>query len=439
MDLILIKNANIYSEKEIYKSNIVIEGNSIKDITDEIPDFNYKTVINAENKILLPGLVNMHMHLYSTFARGIPLPNYNPKNFSDILDQLWWKVDKLLTEEDIYYSALIPLMEGIKRGTTTVFDHHSSPLAIKNSLKITEKAFDKLNVRGGLSFEISDRDNFDQEELEENLDFINSLSTRLDRRLTGHIGLHASFTLEDDTLKKVEESLKQMQNQFGIHMHAAEDKFDSDFTQEKFGMSIMDRLMNFNLLNDKSLLAHCIHLNDTDLHIIKESGAAIIHNPRSNANNAVGTMDLKKYLDLGLKIGIGTDGMDNNMINEANFGYKMQKIKSKNPLFGMNEYRELLLKINYDIANSLGGWNIGEISQGAAADIVLADYNSPTPITKDNLWTHMLFGWDNFDVDTVIINGEITYFNKEFTRIDEKSVYSEARKSAANLWKRLNG
>jgi cytosine/adenosine deaminase-related metal-dependent hydrolase len=191
---------------------VAIEGNLIKEVGDTNAlkeKYPQASFLDARGKVIMPGLINTHTHLYSTFARGIALKDPPPKNFLQILERLWWRLDKALTLEDVYYSALISLVDCVKNGTTTIMDHHASPFAVRGSLRAIARAAREVGVRSCLCYEVSDRDGEEiaGEGIEENAGFIEESRQAKDDLLAASFGLHASFTLSDRTLKACKRSI----------------------------------------------------------------------------------------------------------------------------------------------------------------------------------------------------------------------------------------
>jgi putative selenium metabolism protein SsnA len=435
---ILIKNATIYTGGETGKLlkgySLLIEGNKIKKIWKGKNFKNkYSKVIDAKGKLLMPGFINAHMHFYSTFARGIYKVKPS-KNFMEILENLWWKLDKKLDNEASYYSALIPLIDSIKKGTTTLIDHHASPYNIKGSLFKIEKAVKDSALRGVLCYEVSDRDGQDktQEGIRENLDFIEYAQKKGDDQIKAMFGLHASFTLSDETLEKAAAYEKQFG--CGFHIHCAESQSDQLNCEVTRKMRVAERLNKFGILGPKTILAHCVHVNDYELSIIKDTNSAIVHNPQSNANNGVGIADIVKMSENGILFGLGTDAMTVNMLEELRSGLWLQHLKH-NPSKGFNEICKALIENNPKIANRYFG-GLGEIKEGYYADIILIDYMPCTPLENENFYSHLVFGISQSAVDTTIANGKILMENKKLKLdIDEEEINKKSIEIAKKIWK----
>ncbi|MBC7194729.1 MAG: putative aminohydrolase SsnA, partial [Caldisericia bacterium] len=340
-------------------------------------------IIDGKGKLLLPGLIISHDHLYSVLARGIGLKGDSPRNFYEILDKLWWKLDLALDKESIYYSALIGLIDAVKSGVTTIIDHHASFGYILNSLDEIELAQEKIGIRVSTCFETSDRwgEEKSKESIKENLRFIEKNLNRKDKMVVPTFGLHALFTLSEKTLKEIAEIGKSLKIPF--HVHLSEDRFDRDYNISFFNQSPVERLYKENMLNEKTLLIHCVHIDEKDRELIKECNSIVIHNPESNMNNAVGLPDIFSMLNKNILVGLGTDGFTQDIIREADVLYIAHKHERRNSNVGFIESFKLIFENNPKIAERVFDEKIGVIKENYVADFILLDYNPPTPLNKD--------------------------------------------------------
>ena len=234
--------------------------------------------IDAKGKIIMPAFINVHEHIYSAFARGLSINGYNPDGFLDILDGMWWTIDRHLTPEQIRYSALATYMDSIKNGVTTVFDHHASFGHITDSLFTIEDAAKELGIRTCLCYEVSDRDGKEKarESVMENARFIKHALEDESDMIAGMMGMHASFTISDETMALAAENKP---GEVGYRIHVAEGIEDLHHCLKTYGKRIVDRLMDCNVLGDKTLLGHCIYVNDHEMDLIKETDTMVVHNP----------------------------------------------------------------------------------------------------------------------------------------------------------------
>jgi len=427
------------------KGTILIDGDQIEAILTGDERDRYKIPadaekIDGERKLAIPGLINAHTHLYSILSRGMALPNYSPRTFTQILEQLWWRLDKALDPASVRMSALVGAMEAARCGVTTLIDHHASPHTVTGSLAAMKQAVNEdVGLRGAFCYELSDRDGMDirDEGIEENLDFLSS-DAPSDSMSTALFGLHASFTLSDDSLSKVAETIPEGA---GVHIHVAEGPEDEEQCQAEHGMRIVQRLDQFNLLRERSVLAHCLHINEEEKDLVADSKAMVVHNPRSNMNNAVGVFDMAGFLDRGITVGLGTDGLGANMLSELFTAGILQKVSTGNCLAaGFGDLQKILFDNNPRITSELLRVQLGRISPGYAADIALFDYDPPTPIDAGNVLRHLLFGFAVHDlhVSDLVVAGRSVIKDGHFANIDENKTYSESREVAAKMWGRAS-
>jgi putative selenium metabolism protein SsnA len=442
--MIIIGNGTVLtlgkSNKVISKGAVLIQDSKIKevglsqDLQKRYPD---ATFIDAHGKLIMPGLINTHMHLYSTFARGMDSKSKPPQNFRDILEGLWWKLDKLLTLEDVYYSALTPLIECIKTGTTTIVDHHASPNAVIGSLSTLAKAAKEMGVRAAFCYEVSDRDGetIAQEGIKENTDFIAACKANSDPMLAGMFGLHASLTISDKTLAACCEAAKSVEA--GFHVHVAEGIEDLDDCLAKSGVRVVERFEKFGVLGPKTIAAHCVHINDHEIQLLKESCTQVVHNPESNMGNAVGVSPVLKMLSEGVRVGLGTDGYTCDMFESAKVENVLQKHAAANPSVAWAEVPQMLYTNNPQIASGLFGGKFGELAEGAWADVIVVDYAAPTPIEPSNWSGHLLFGVSGRCVETTVINGRVRMLDRKLVDIDEEAICARSQELAQRIWNKI--
>lgn len=385
----------------------------------------------------MPGMINTHMHLYSTFARGMDSKSKPPQNFGDILEGLWWKLDKLLTIDDVYYSGLMPLIECIKTGTTTIIDHHASPMAITGSLFTLAKAAKETGIRASFCYEVSDRDGdaIAQLGIKENVDFIAACQAKPDPMVAGMFGIHASLTVSDQTLSKCCEEAKGLGA--GFHIHVAEGKEDLEDSLAKYGLRVVERLEKFGVLGPKTIAVHCVHVDDHEIDLLKESNTQVVHNPESNMGNAVGLAPVLKMLSRGVKVGLGTDGYTCDMFESGKVANVLHKHGAANPSVAWGEVPQMLYGNNPEIASGLFGGKFGELIEGAWADVIVVDYVPPTPIGPDNWSGHLLFGVSGRSVETTVINGRVRMLERKLIDIDEEAIGARSRELAQALWQRI--
>jgi len=443
--MLLIENGTVITFDEnsrvIHNGGVVIEGEEIvavgetEKLQSKYPKAAYKDV---QGKIIMPGMINTHMHLYSTFARGMDLKtDQPPKNFVEILEKLWWRLDKVLNNEDIYYSALYILLDCIKKGTTTIFDHHASSNLIEGSLDIIARATKQAGIRASLAYEVSDRDGHEKAlaGLKENERFVKRTQRENNNYLRGMIGLHASFTLDNDTLSKAANLADELKVPF--HIHIAEGKADVYDSKVRGYQGITERLSRFRILRPGTLAIHGVHLKDEGLETLKDNETYLIHNPESNMGNAVGVAPIKTALDKGIIVGLGTDGYTTDMFESIKVANLLQKHELHHPQAGWGEVFQMAFQNNREIATRFFNKTLGVLQVGAPADVIVVNYYSPTPITKENAYFHILFGISGDMTDTTIIGGKILMENHKFKNLNYQEIAYKTREQANSFWKRF--
>ena len=442
--MILIGNGRVFTRDEnnpyIENGAVLIDGKVIKEIgkTDELkakyPDAQYK---DAKGRLVMPGFINPHMHYYSTFARGMFLDNPPATMFSDILKGLWWRLDRALTLEDVYYSAAMPMIEQIKSGVTTVIDHHASAYAVEGSLFKIADAAREFGIRSNLCYETSDRDGeaIAKAGIKENADFIKYCNEQKDDMIKGLFGFHASMTVSDKTL---DESLAAAANvNGGFHVHCAEGIEDVADSLAKYNQRVIERWYKRGVLNEKSIAVHCIHLSSDEIDMLKESNVAVVHNPESNMGNAVGIAPILEMMKRGVLVGLGTDGYTADMTESYKVANIIHKHVNKLPSVGWTEPPQMLFDNNRKIVNRFIEGTTGILKEGAYADVIIVDYKGPTPLNETNLNSHILFGVTGRNVDTTIINGRVVMDERRLVDIDEEKVAAKSVELAQKLWNRI--
>ncbi|BCR36732.1 amidohydrolase family protein [Mariniplasma anaerobium] len=426
-----IINTKIYDFNQFIDNGYVIFDDKIIEVglMIEFKDKGYE-IIDGYDHLVMPGLVTGHTHIYSTFARGMSVP-FHPKNFQDILDQLWWKLDRNLDNQTTYYSGIVSAIDHMKNGVTTLIDHHASGIEILGSLESLKKAVvDQAHLRGVFAFETSDR--FPVEKaIKENIDFSKNNHSAFTK---GLFGLHASMSLSEETLKRVKKVIGDMP----IHIHVAESVLDEQDCRKKYSESILKRLERHGLLNPKSIIAHAIYVDDEELEIIKNHDCVIAVNFSSNMNNSVGVPPLKKFRDYGIPVIVGNDGISSAITTEYLTLYYATHLLDQTPnLFGLNELKQMI-NDTYDYVNQILDIKSGKIEKGYVSDLLMIPYVAPTPMNKDNAFGHVFFGlFHSFKPKDVYVSGCQVVMNYDVDNILKKQ-YKEALTYAEKLWKRID-
>ena len=348
------------------------------------------------------------------------------RRLPEILKKLWWRLDRALNDEDVYYSALIGLIDSAKCGVGTLIDHHSSPNACAGSLDPIERAFREVGLRGAMCYETSDRNGKRgaQEAIRENVRFLER--SRPGAMVGGMFGLHAAFTLSDRTLAACVEANQSLGA--GFHVHVAEDGCDRGAVR---------RLCDAGMLDASAVAAHCVHITAAERTALARSGVNVVHNPQSNCNNAVGIANLPALFGRGVRVGLGSDGYSPRMWDEFKAAFHLQKLRARDArVAGAEAYAAAFLN-NRDIVKRIWDIEIGRIEPGARADLLLVDYLPPTPLDSSNLFGHLLFGVSNAPVDSLMVNGRWVLRDGRLVNLDEEEIAERAAACAKALWKRF--
>lgn len=443
--MILVGNGKIITRDDnnsiIEDGCLCIEGNIIVDIgfTEEMKKkYAAEEFLDADKGLIMPGLINSHHHIYSAFARGLSINNYSPENFSDILEGMWWRIDRLLSLEDTRYSAYATYIDCIKNGVTTVFDHHASYGSVEGSLFEISQGAKELGVRTCLCYEVSDRDGEGKmrDAVKENVNFMHYAKRDSSDMQKGMMGLHASFTLSDKTLEYCAENIPY---QGGYHIHVAEGMEDVQHCLKNFDKPIVKRLFDFNILGEKTLAIHCTHINSGEMELLKDTNTMAVHNPESNMGNAVGCPPVLELFRKGVVLGLGTDGYTSDMFESMKVANVLHKHNSGNPNAAWEEVPSMLFKNNRIIAERFFEKPLGVIEKGAYADVIIAEYDPLTPLNSNNINSHILFGVGGGSVKSTIINGKILMKNREILVVDTERIMARSRDLSEKLWRRING
>lgn len=375
-------------------------------------------VLDCGGKLLLPGLINFHTHVYSALVRGFDFKR-SPQTFSELLEGVWWRFDHFLTLDDLKLCAHAYAMESLKKGVVGIIDHHASGV-IPGSTAVIEKGLKDVGLHGLTCFETSDR--FDvHAAIAENLEMM--------KRTNGPFGLHASMSLSDHTLYLI----KQQIDKHPIHVHLAESLED----QTKYHDTPTVRLLKQGLLNPYSLLAHCVHITEKDAHIIKSQEAVVALNPRSNLNNLVGSFNFDLLNKKEIPLVVGTDGLGTDVARSwQDFFYWAKASTGKMDGMLLAQLRGYL-KESYHIYAHISGRRLGSFEPSYEFDAILVDYHPFTPMTQENAFSHVFYGvFDQMSVENVWIGGDLKLKNRQpsFTPDYGPDYQNDV---VARLWQRI--
>ena len=438
-DLLLVGNGTVFTLGEngqvIQDGGVLIDGDTVVAVG---PTAELRTratrFIDAGGRLIMPGLICAHHHLYSTFACGLSAEPAS--NFVEVLERLWWKLDRALDTDDVYYSSLIPLARCIRSGTTTLIDHHASPDAIEGSLGRVADAVGEAGIRASLCYEVTDRNGMAGAEagIAESRAFLERCKEG-GGMLHGLVGVHAAMTVGKETL----EGCIALANEYGVglHIHVAEDGADQVDSLEKYGKRVIVRLSEADGLGPNTICVHCIHIDDEEIALLKQSDTIVVHNPQSNMNNAVGCANVPRLMGEGIRVGLGTDGMTSNMLEEARASLFIRHHVQESPSCGWGETVGMLFEHNAQIASQFFGRKLGVLEEGAAADVIVVDHIPFTPATPDNVMGHILFGAAAERVLTTICNGKVLMQDGVLQTLDMQKIAKETAARTPATWQRF--
>ena len=419
---------------------VAVEGERVKEVgtlADLKAKYPEARFVDAKGGVIMPGLINAHTHIYSGLARGLAIDGNNPTNFLEVLEGTWWNIDRHLTLDGTRASAYATVLDCIRDGVTTIFDHHASFREIPGSLFAIKDVCRELGMRACLCYEVSERDGAEKTDqaIRENADFARWAGDNDDDMIRAMFGGHALFTISDKTFEKMVEANNGMT---GFHIHVAEGMNDVYDSLRNYGCRPVNRLLYNGILGDKTLLGHCIHISPAEMDIIRETGAMVVNNPESNMGNAVGCSPVLQMFQKGITVGMGTDAYTHDMLESLKVFLIIQRHNACHPNVAWCEAMDMLFRNNAAIGAKYFKKPLGVLKPGAAADVIVMDYKPFTPFDHENIDGHMLFGMMGKNCRTTIINGRVLYQDREFVGIDEEKLNAWTLEQSKKLWGELN-
>ena len=411
----------------VERADLRVDGPRIVERGPRLEPRDGEETLDLSGHVVMPGLVNAHTHLYSALARGMPPPAAAPRSFVEVLERVWWRLDRALDEPLVRASALIGGLEAALSGTTLLLDHHSSPAFITGSLRAIRGALEEVGLRSVLCYEVTDRNGEAgrREGLEENVEFQAAHQSDLTR---GMVGAHASFTLGEDAMRGLADAVRRTGS--SLHVHVAEDRLDVEDCRARYDEGIPDRIHRHGLLVARTVFAHCVHLTPPEVEASHARGAWVAHNPRSNQNNAVGyapTAAIRRGA-------LGTDGLDGDMLAEGRAAFLLMRAA------GRADALEATLQLvagGHRLASALFGLPFGKLDAGGPADLVVLRYAPATPLHTGNLAAHLLFGIDRSHVRSVLVAGRFVVRDGAVVTTDAGAAFARAPGDAERLWRRM--
>jgi len=425
---ILIKNALILNPNnfENKKQCLLIKDDLIAEISDEIDDSNADKIIDAEGKILLPGLINTHTHLSMTLFRGLA----DDLSLDSWLNDHIWPMEANLNGDYCYIGALLGAVELIKSGTTTFSDMYFY-------MEDVARAVDDAGIRAVLSYGMIDFGDAERREAEikENMALYDACNGMADGRIKVFFGPHSPYTASEELLVKVRELADE--HNIGIHIHVSETQKEINDSLDERGIRPFEYLEKIGFLGPDVVAAHCVWLSDEEIEIIKKHGVKVSHNPCSNMKLASGVSPVSKLIENDICVSIGTDGASSNnnldLIEELKTASLLQKVSTLDPKVLTSD--EAIEMATIKGAEALGlDDEIGSIEVGKKADIILIDTNSANMVPdSSSLSSNVIYSANGSNVDTTICNGKILMENKKLTTLDEDEIYAKAKQAIKEL------
>ena len=433
------KDNRILEDQAIFiQDGLIAEIAPQADLEKKYPD---SEKADAGGQYVMPGNICAHTHFYGAYARGLAIPGDAPKEFPEILEKLWWPLDKALDEDSVRLSALVHLVDAIKHGTTTLVDHHASPNFIHGSLDVIASAVDQSGLRAVLCYEVTDRDGAEKAEagIAENTRFIQRLREEkvANGRVAATFGLHASLTLSGETLDACKESAEEGA---GFHLHVAEHEVDQEDSLQKSGLRVVNRLHKHGLLGPRSIVVHGVHIDEADIDLLAETNTWLTHQPRSNLNNGVGLPQVEAMMRAGVKVCLGNDGFPQDMWTEWKTAYLAHKLWHGDPrrMDGMDVVQMAVYNNSALAGVFFPDAPLGILSTGAYADLIFVDYHPNTTLTPGNLPWHILFGFQESMVTSTMAAGEFLMRDRKLLTLDEAEIGEQSRALTPAVWERYN-
>ena len=356
------------------------------------------------------------------------------KDFAQQLRHLWWRLDRAIDLPILEASALAGCADAAMCGVTSLVDHHAGPEAIDGSLSVIRQAYERIGLRGLLCYETTDRNGLEgaRAGVGENLRFAREIDAQRasgSRPLVdGAIGAHAGFTVGEETLEALADAVRSSGR--GLHIHAGEDRYDAVDSRHRFGADLASRLDTAACLGPKTIIGHGVWLTQSEVDILNARGCFLAHNARSNMNNAVGYNALLTRFD---NVVLGTDGMSADMLEEFRFACFRHR-ESGGPWWPGDFLR--CLDRGNRLMERYSGMAFGRVIAGAVADLVLWDYEPPTPLVGGNIAGHLAFGLGSRSVRSVMVDGALVVEDR-VPSFDAEAIGAQARSEAKRLWQRM--
>lgn len=442
--MLLVGNGRLITRDEAFPyaedGAVALDGEVIKEVgalSELRAKYPNAEFVDARGGVIMPGLINVHTHIYSGLARGLAIGGFNPTNFLEVLDGQWWYIDRHLTLDGTRACAYATVLDCIRDGVTTIFDHHASFCEIPGSLFAIKDVCQELGIRANLCYEVSERDGAEKcgQAIRENADFARWAKEQDDDMIKAMFGGHALFTISDKTFDRM---VAANNGRTGYHIHVSEGMNDVYDSLQNYGRRPIQRLQDHGILGDKTILGHCIHVNTAEMEIIQHTNTMVVNNPESNMGNAIGICPVIQLHKRGILLGMGTDAYTNDMLESIKVALCSQRSQNCLPNVGWCEVTDMLFRNNAKIGEKYFPATLGVLKAGAAADIIVMDYKPFTPFSDENIDGHMIFGMTGRQCQTTIAGGKVLMQDRVLVGIDEEAENAHILEAAKKLWGDLN-
>ncbi|HBY57681.1 MAG TPA: amidohydrolase [Candidatus Atribacteria bacterium] len=431
----VIKGAYLLLEDGLKEEwGVRVEGNKIAEVApneklkvetgDEVFDFTHK--------LIAPGFINGHMHMYGVLSHGISVETF-VHDFSSFLEDFWWPyIENRLNHQLIEITTRWACVEMIKSGITTFMDVLEAPNAIPNALEVEAEAVNQAGLRGILSFEACERMGKENGQLglKENRDFIRKYN-QSDNLVQGMMSVHTLFTADKEYLIQA----KKMADELGcdIHMHLSESVYEPNWSIEKYGKRPVEVYNELNFLGPNVVASQGVQLEPKEIDILAEKGARLVHMPLSNCEVGGGIAPVPALLAKGIKVGLGTDGYLNNYFEVMRGAFLIHKAYQQNP--AIMPAKDVYKMATNEGAKAIGRDNLGCIKVGYFADLIAVKVDTPTPLNSKNIYDQLILFRNPTDVTEVMINGKFILRDGELLTINEEKTRIELRAAVEKFWK----
>lgn len=411
---ILLKNISyldIEEEKIVDKADIFIEENKIKKIGKNL-DLSADEVLDGENKLLTPGFVNAHTHLGMSYFR-----NYaDDLALMDWLENEIWPIEAKLNAEDIYWSSMLSIIENIKSGVTSFCDMYYEMDRVGD-------AAIEAGIRGVLTRGMTDVDDKGEEKLQEFDDLYKNYHEKCNGRIKVVPAPHAIYTCSTEFLKEIAKRSLERYDSL-IHIHLSETLTEVENSKKEYGMTPIEYVNSLGLLDSQIIAAHCVHITDEEIELVKDKKFYPVYNPSSNLKLASGFTPVDKLLKNNITMALGTDGDSSN--NNQDFVEEMHIGGIVNKAVTMNEKAvpaiEILKMATINGAKALGFEKLGLVKENYLADLTIFDLNSNSFTPRNNLISALVYSVNSSDVESVICDGKFIMKNRKIVNVDEEKI-----------------